>query len=436
MSKRFGRMQKASALVPLALLSAAWTASLTGLSTGSAVATGSGDQRLPDGSVVPSQAVTAPASVSSPVVAAPDGSFIPSATTISTATASGIPAAALAAYQRAETVINRADPACHLSWQLVAAIGKIESNHGRFGGNTLDTDGLATPGIYGIPLDGSRGTRAISDTDAGQYDGDTSWDRAVGPMQFIPSTWSVVGVDADADGKRNPQDINDAALATAVYLCSGNDDLASEAGQRAAVFRYNNSNTYVDTVLAVMRAYAAGDFTSVPNSTTGSADYVIAAAPGSARDRAAGKGNAKGKGTQKSSQGGGTTKSGGGGTTNNPSGSPASNVPVPADPTRQPAPKPDPKPTSAPSVPVTAEDVKEPIEKSVEAVATVAQLTNLCVNEISGRFGSVPAEALQKCIAQLQGKTLPEATAAVGGVVSGLAGLITGLIGGLTGPGR
>ena len=80
-------------------------------------------------------------------------------------------------------------------------------------------------------------------------------------MQFIPSTWSVVGVDADGDGQRNPQDIDDAALATAVYLCSGDDDLSTDAGQRAAVYRYNHSQAYVDLVLAIMTAYLAGDFT-------------------------------------------------------------------------------------------------------------------------------------------------------------------------------
>ena len=87
------------------------------------------------------------------------------------------------------------------------------------------------PGIYGIPLNGSNKTAEILDTDAGQYDNDTTYDRAVGPMQFIPSTWSVVGVDADGDGVRNPQDIDDAALGTAVYLCSGSDDLATDAGR-------------------------------------------------------------------------------------------------------------------------------------------------------------------------------------------------------------
>ncbi len=217
---RFGRFQKATALVPLALLSAAVTASLAGVAPTTAVAEQQAPATLPDGTTVPTEAIEAPASVSTPASAARgvDGSLGREA---QTASASGIPAAALAAYQRAETVINAADKSCHLPWQLVAAIGRVESDHGRANGNTLDDEGLATPGIYGIALNGKNNTQAISDTDAGQYDADARWDRAVGPMQFIPSTWSVVGVDGDNDGKRNPQDIDDAALASAVYLCSG-----------------------------------------------------------------------------------------------------------------------------------------------------------------------------------------------------------------------
>jgi hypothetical protein len=165
-------------------------------------------------------------------------------------------------------VINAADKSCNISWQLIAAIGRVESDHGRFGGNVLDKDGVATPGIYGIALNGKNDTAVITDTDAGQYDDDAKWDRAVGPMQFIPSTWSVVGVDGDSDGKRDPQDIDDAALATAVYLCSGDDDLSTPAGQRRSVFRYNHSNDYVDLVLSIMQAYLDGDFVSVPTSTT------------------------------------------------------------------------------------------------------------------------------------------------------------------------
>ena len=93
-------------------------------------------------------------------------------------------------------------------------------------------------------------------------------------MQFIPSTWSVVGVDGDGDGKRNPQDIDDAALATAVYLCSGNEDLSTTAGQRSAVYRYNHSHDYVDLVLSIMQAYAGGDFSSVPTSSAGTTTFT------------------------------------------------------------------------------------------------------------------------------------------------------------------
>ncbi len=143
----------------------------------------------------------------------------------------------------------------------------MESNHGRANGNTLDDNGLATPGIFGVALNGSNRTTEIVDTDAGQFDNDAAYDRAVGPMQFIPSTWSVVGVDADGDGVRNPQDIDDAALGTAVYLCSGSDDLGTDAGRREAVFRYNHSQSYVDLVLDIMDAYLQGDFTSIPNGT-------------------------------------------------------------------------------------------------------------------------------------------------------------------------
>ncbi len=223
---------------------------------------------MPEGAIpVPEVAIEAPTSLS-----AADGLGLGVAgdtqQIIARSSTNGIPAAALAAYQRAESVINSADTSCNLTWQLIAAIGRVESNHGRYGGNALDDDGVAQPGIYGIALDGSNNTSVIRDTDAGQFDNDSVYDRAVGPMQFIPSTWSVVGVDADGDGQRDPQDIDDAALATSVYLCSGYDDLATTAGQRAAVYRYNHSQAYVDLALSIMEAYLDGDFTSIPNNTT------------------------------------------------------------------------------------------------------------------------------------------------------------------------
>jgi cell division septation protein DedD len=264
-----------SSLLPLALLSAAWTASLTGAGPTAApvAASSTPEGSLPGGASVPAQAIEAPASISSPEEVSPgfEGTEAEIERIVSTSSTNGIPAAALSAYQRAESVINAADKSCKLSWQLVAAIGRVESDHGRFGGNVLNAKGVATPGIYGIALNGKKNTATIRDTDAGQYDNDSTFDRAVGPMQFIPSTWSVVGVDADGDGMRNPQDIDDAALGSAVYLCSGtgpSGDLSTLSGQKAAVFRYNNSSSYVDLVLSIADNYLEGDFTSVPNNTT------------------------------------------------------------------------------------------------------------------------------------------------------------------------
>lgn len=170
----------------------------------------------------------------------------------------GIPAPALAAYRRAAQLVDAADPACHVDWALVGAIGQVESDHGRYAGNGIDRDGTVRPGIYGIPLDGSNATAVIHDTDGGRYDRDRTWDRAVGPMQFIPGTWRSVGLDANGDGRADPQNLTDAATAAAVYLCSGPGDLGTEGGARSAVLRYNHSDAYADRVLAIAAAYRGG----------------------------------------------------------------------------------------------------------------------------------------------------------------------------------
>jgi hypothetical protein len=268
---RFGRLKKAATLVPLAVLSAAWSASIVGVGLAGSTATsadGEGEGgTLPDGSTVPTQAIEAPASLTGSRDLAPGIKGDPQEAVLNAAT-NGIPTAALAAYQRAETVINAADTTCHLPWQLVAAIGRVESDHGSVHGSHLTGNGLAKPPIFGLALDGTHDTSTIADTDGGALDGDAKFDRAVGPMQFIPSTWSVVGVDADGDGQRNPQDIDDAALATAVYLCSGKDDLGTDGGRRSSVFRYNHSQQYVDLVLRLMEAYSQGDYTAVPAGTS------------------------------------------------------------------------------------------------------------------------------------------------------------------------
>ena len=270
MTRPLSRRSKALVLVPMALLSGVWTASLV---TASATANNDSGGALPDGTTVPNEAIEAPASVPVPGVIAPAVPEGSADSVVSGASSNGIPSPALTAYQRGAQIIDAADTSCNIPWELIAAIGRVESDHGRYGGNTLTEDGVSKPGIYGIALNGKNGTQAINDTDGGQLDTDTVYDRAVGPMQFIPSTWQVVKVDADGDGRRNPQDIDDAALASSVYLCSGKDNLSTRKGQETAVFRYNHSQEYVNLVLRLMEAYSQGDYTAVPSGTYGGTSF-------------------------------------------------------------------------------------------------------------------------------------------------------------------
>ena len=167
-----------------------------------------------------------------------------------------VPARALMAYGNAELVLRDTQPACHLSWATLAGIGRVESDHGRYGGADLRDDGRPSKPIIGVPLDGSAGVQAIGDTDDGRYDGDPTVDRAVGPMQFIPSTWRKWTADANLDGVGDPQQIDDAALAAGRYLCAGGRDLATPQGWWAAVFSYNNSVPYGQKVFGLADDYA------------------------------------------------------------------------------------------------------------------------------------------------------------------------------------
>ena len=171
--------------------------------------------------------------------------------------ADGIPQTALAAYQNAAARELAVNPTCGLTWPLLAGIGRVESDHGRFAGAVLHTDGVSTPKIIGIPLDGD-GNTLVLDTDQGRLDGDTVYDRAVGPMQFIPSTWAEYAVDANADGVADPFNIFDEAAAAAAYLCDAGKDLTNLAGQTRAIRTYNDNDDYIRLVLKLEGIYATG----------------------------------------------------------------------------------------------------------------------------------------------------------------------------------
>lgn len=167
-----------------------------------------------------------------------------------------LPARVLLAYRNAADDLRRSDPACHLPWSLLAGIGQVES--GQASNGAIDRKGRTLTPILGPVLNGVGDVAAIADTDGGRWDGDTTWDRAVGPMQFIPSSWTVWGRDGDGDGRADPSDVDDAAMAAASYLCAGDRDLRDEKDRRSAVFSYNHSWDYVDLVLAWADAYATG----------------------------------------------------------------------------------------------------------------------------------------------------------------------------------
>ncbi|WP_246618955.1 lytic transglycosylase domain-containing protein, partial [Streptomyces javensis] len=181
----------------------------------------------------------------------------------STKPEAGIPASVLAAYKKAEAALRESNPGCNLPWELLAAIGKVES--GQAGGGNVGADGTTVSPILGPVLNGD-GFALIKDTDGGAYDGDSQHDRAVGPMQFIPSTWANWGRDGNGDGEKDPNNVYDAALAAGSYLCADGRDLSVKADLDRAILGYNHSREYLNTVLSWFEYYKRGTH-EVPDGT-------------------------------------------------------------------------------------------------------------------------------------------------------------------------
>ncbi|MEP6526993.1 MAG: lytic transglycosylase domain-containing protein [Nocardioidaceae bacterium] len=405
--RRATRWQRAAVLLPLVVLTGVWSAHLASNGSGNpdpgtSQPTAVG---LPD---VPTTPFEQPASLALADATARDG-------TISALSASGIPSAALFAYRRAAQLVDRSDPRCHVTWALIAAVGRVESNHGRSDGNILSEHGIARPGIFGPPLNGANGSVLVRDTDDGALDHDTTYDRAVGPMQFVPSAWYEVGTDVDGDGVANPQDVYDAATGAGVYLCAGDYDLATAEGQRAAVYNYNHSDGYVTLVLSVMDSYLGGDYTTVPNGIPSSPVVVTMSTQstqtvppgngtgggpsggGSGAGGTSGTGGTGGGGTGGGSGGGGGTGGGGGsGGGGSGGGGTGGGGGGPADPVN-------------------------------DTLDTIAEATTFCENHLNGTEGVTQA-VIDDCANQVLGKTTDEATQIVNDIIDALLG---GILGGL-----
>ena len=167
-----------------------------------------------------------------------------------------MPLIALNAYVKAAERLAEERRGCGITWWDLAGVGIVESNHGRFAGTELSVDGDTETPIVGLALDGTEGLALITDSDGGLLDGDPVLDRAVGPMQFIPQTWYRYESDGNDDEVSDPNNIYDAALAAARYLCAVGVDVRVEEGKRRAFFAYNHHEEYVETVYANALRYS------------------------------------------------------------------------------------------------------------------------------------------------------------------------------------
>ncbi|WP_433548166.1 lytic murein transglycosylase [Streptomyces sp. CA-294286] len=259
----------------------------------------------------------------------------------------GLPATVLDAYKKAQAAVEAADPSCRLPWQLLAAIGKVESGHAR--GGQVDAQGNTTGVIRGPVLNGI-GFANIRDTDDGEFDGDTTYDRAVGPMQFIPSTWARNGKDGNGDGRKDPNNIYDAALAAGHYLCAGSRDMTNPEDRDKAILSYNRSREYLRTVLSWFDYYNRGTH-EVPD---GTGVQPVTPEPDSHRGTPVGAGSA-GQGTKPG--------------TSTPTPPPAPGTPTPPAPGGKPTPTP---PTSPPTSPPTTPPTTTPTTPAGAARLVVA----------------------------------------------------------------
>ncbi|MFJ8158474.1 NlpC/P60 family protein [Streptomyces sp. NPDC094468] len=191
-----------------------------------------------------------------------------------------IPARMLTAYTKAVQQAGHYTPKCRgIRWPVLAGVAKVESNHAI--GRSIATNGDIRPKILGVLLNGSgRGgnTVAVADSDQGRWDGTASGDRAVGPFQFLPSTWASVGQDGNGDHVADPHNADDASLGAALYLCGNGRDLTRRSQLEAALYAYNRSHAYVADVMGWIDQYTTASKDPHLTHMTGTVRTVLDAA--------------------------------------------------------------------------------------------------------------------------------------------------------------
>ena len=168
-----------------------------------------------------------------------------------------IPSTAYDAYRAASLAASDVTEACVVDWTIIAGIAQVESKHGQIDrDHQLAADGDVVPRIRGRALDGTGGTQTIRDTDDGELDGDPTWDRAMGPLQFIPTTWSELGRDGNGDGEADPDNLFDASMTAVAHLCLREPgDYTQRHELRRALVAYNASGRYAEDVLGWVERY-------------------------------------------------------------------------------------------------------------------------------------------------------------------------------------
>ena len=146
-----------------------------------------------------------------------------------------IPERTLIGYANGELTLRKEQPNCHLSWVTLAGIGKASSDHGRYGGDLLKSDGTLNKPLGAVPLQGAAGEAAT--------------EQRGGPLQLTQQQLK-------RGGGGNIQDVDDAATATGRVLCSGGTNLQAGQSWWKAIANYRASDLFRQQVLGNAQLYA------------------------------------------------------------------------------------------------------------------------------------------------------------------------------------